>query len=1700
MKKSLQLTLLFLFITATCFSQFSKTHYIPPLSNSDSQDPLGQYMYISCPSQTPISFQIQEIGGSVINGTVSRDNPYVYNIGNGPDSQILISSNDVNTVKNNKGYIVQAQDLVYVNVRLTASTDFQAGGLVSKGSAALGTVFRIGAFINTGVANTSSNHYTFASILATENNTTVNFADIKTGVQLINNAAAGNAPTPITLQAGESFVIAVQGPNNANRDGLIGASIISDKPIAVNCGSFAGSNGTTTNLDLGMDQIVSAERTGMEYIFIKGDGVDVTERPLIVAHENGTQVFLNGSASPTTTLNAGQYLALTGADFSANENLYVQTSKNVFAYQGIGGSSSQANQNMHFVPPLSCQTPKSINNIPLLNEVGSLQSFIGTVCVVTKTNAALTFVINGNNYTLANLPGSIGVTGPLSVTGNSNYVTYTFSGLTGNISVFSTEQVYLSYYGSSGAATYGGFYSGFTFKPEIVFQSTVATQANCIPNINLEVNSISNFDVYQWYFNGNPIVGATSNNYVPTAPGYYKVKASLTECGIDYFSDEIPVSSCTNDIDADGLNDNIDNDIDNDGILNCSESYGNQTLSLANTAAGNVTVGNFSSSFTGVVTTSTTASTVPFTGSADGSFITEIPAGRTNWVQYELNFTQPISLGIEYVTTANTSDLLNANAEYIVNSEINKSITVLNPNNQLLIDTNYDGIYEAGITQYSSFEIRFRLNSATLAAGTGTFKFVIKDANYLKIKHKNLIDTAPNKSTLKIKALCVAKDTDGDGVADQNDLDSDNDGVLDLIESQGSNYTALSGVDTNLDGIDDIFTSTFQPADTDNDGILNYLDLDSDNDGIYDLIESGCNAIDADLDGIIDLGTSSFGTNGLFDLLETSPDNSVINFTPTNTDSDTFIFNYIDLDSDADGCSDVIEAGFLDSNFDGVLGANLPPTVDLKGLVTSGVGYTVPNINYITSAPIIIDQQPIDSASCESQQTIAFEVVASNITSYQWEVSIDGGTTWTALTNNTLYSGVNQSILSVVNATPSMLGYKYRVLLNRTGNSCNVYSNVATLSIYALPVVATSITMVQCDDDTDLISSFNLTQKNPVISTNFANETFTYYTTSTGAATENALEQITNPVAFSTSDTTVYARVENSNGCYSVCPVQLIVSYTQIPSTFHIDDIVVCDDFIDAINDDYDGISNFDFSYVSQLILDVLPTTGNYLINYYTSEADYQAETDINGNSLAIPSAQYANYRNIGSPDLQTIWARIESSTTNDCFGITKFNLVVEPKPIIHTVGINNVIRECDTDNDGVFTFNTSLLQSNLLNGQINKIVEYTDQLGNALPSPFPSTYQVTNSATVFVKMINDTDQQCFETSSFQFIVDTTPVIYNLPPGTLTKCDDEADPRLQDGIVTFDTSLLETLLLQGQTGLVISYTYEDGTVLSSPFPPLFTTSTQNVLMTVKNPLNPNCIAQTTLHFIVNELPNIDLNLDGHDTALVCKNLPDYYVNITAGDFIGHPFNIFSFQWYLNGVILPGKTTYNINVNKPGTYTVVVTNSAGCSRTRTIVVTESEIATITSVDIIDFTNNNTATINVTGMGTYVYSIGEEYGAYQTSNFFDNLPMGFHNVYVRDEKGCGTREQLISVLGVPQFFTPNGDGYNDYWNMKGANATRYSKIVITIYDRSGKLIKQITPSEVGWDGTYNSEKLPSDDYWYSIVLENGTIYKGHFSLKR
>jgi hypothetical protein len=123
--------------------------------------------------------------------------------------------------------------------------------------------------------------------------------------------------------------------------------------------------------------------------------------------------------------------------------------------------------------------------------------------------------------------------------------------------------------------------------------------------------------------------------------------------------------------------------------------------------------------------------------------------------------------------------------------------------------------------------------------------------------------------------------------------------------------------------------------DFDEDGVINMLDLDSDNDGIYDLFEAGHGQADANNDGVIDGASPAFGTNGLFDLVETVADNAVLNYVLADSDSDGNI-DAQELDADNDGCFDVAEAGFRDGNMDGELGP-APLTVDpVTGVVTSG--------------------------------------------------------------------------------------------------------------------------------------------------------------------------------------------------------------------------------------------------------------------------------------------------------------------------------------------------------------------------------------------------------------------------------------------------------------------------------------------------------------------------------------------------------------------------------------------------------------------------------------------------------------------------------------------------------------------------------------------------------------------------------------------
>ena len=152
---SLFKTLLFaigFFITSLSFSQLSKTHFIPPLTNAEfgNANPEEQYIYISTPSKVSINYTIKPMGqptSNYITGVVSNTNPQEIYIGTG-NGQLFIPSIITSTVVNNRGYIIEAEAPIYVSVRMNAGGGAQAGALVSKGLAALGNTFRIGSFTN----------------------------------------------------------------------------------------------------------------------------------------------------------------------------------------------------------------------------------------------------------------------------------------------------------------------------------------------------------------------------------------------------------------------------------------------------------------------------------------------------------------------------------------------------------------------------------------------------------------------------------------------------------------------------------------------------------------------------------------------------------------------------------------------------------------------------------------------------------------------------------------------------------------------------------------------------------------------------------------------------------------------------------------------------------------------------------------------------------------------------------------------------------------------------------------------------------------------------------------------------------------------------------------------------------------------------------------------------------------------------------------------------------------------------------------------------------------------------------------------------------------------------------------------------------------------------------------------------------------
>lgn len=1367
-----------LLISAIAYGQLSKKHYIPPLTfaSQGNANPQDQYIYISTPNNLNVAFTIIPLGqpaNAIMNGTVSSNNSQEIFIGNGV-GQLFQHSSETSKVVNDHGYIIEAEDVIYVSIRMRAGNSAQAGALVSKGNAGLGTVFRAGSYTN---ENPQTNYLNFFSFMATENNTTVLIDDLPAGIAIRNYT--GTFPITVNLNEGESYVVATNSFDNVvNRDGLIGTLIESDKPIVVNSGSTNGSFHNGNGRDYGIDQIVGENSIGNEYIFVRGDGANSFENILIVAHEDNTDVFINDNTSASATINAGEYYLIEGDEYNANGNMYVTASKDVFAYQGVGGNgNNEPNQGMFFVPPLSCNNRGDLNSIASIQNIGN-RVYNGGITIVTNKNS--TVEIDGQP--IANFTPD----GPFDVDGNPDYVTYKVLGLTDDVSVVSTGELYCAYFNFNGVATSGSFYSGFPSPPEIDFNLDVTAAGNCIPNITLEAFNTDVFDSIEWYYddgNGFVTTGDTTNSFKPLEPGGYKLRGTIVCSGLTFDSPEVRVSICPDDFDGDLIIDNVDIDIDNDGVLNCDESLGDVIIDLSNNQEPvlNFQDGSTNSTFIDAEFLRETSSgnTTELSSENNGDFTSTLGSAISARIEYRMNFEEDVNF-LFREKSGYIHSPVNGEVFTIIIGPSEQNITLLDPDNQILVDTDFDGIFEAGVNNFSTSEIRFRYNPTP--NGPRPYRFVASKIDYAIFRHQ-LSNTAQESSFQGHFGLtCFSLDSDGDGNEDAHDLDNDNDGIPDLLEASGR-IIALTNSDANSDGLDDVFNNIgLTPADTDNDGIPDFLDLDSDNDGIFDLFEAGHGSADTDLNGVIDNSDNNSGSNGLFDAIETSADSFILNFIIGNSDNDNFI-NATELDSDNDLCFDVLEAGFTDPDNDGLLHTS-PIQVNQFGIVQNAPdGYTLPNSNYTVFAPIVINTPFEDVAFCESSDAIISIDTSADI--FQWQVSTNGSD-WTDLNDTGTYSGSNSNTLRINPLPLTFNNYQFRVLLERTGNSCSEISNEINLTVEPLPNLNSNIQLTVCDDDTDGIATFDLTDALPLLSTNYLNEVVNYYTSESDAIA--ATNSISDPITFTNTiatNQTIWVSVTSNFGCTTFSTFELHVSTTQLPSSFS-RSFTSCDDFLDingndtSNNNDRDGISSFDFSSVTNDILALFPSNQSITIRYYPTEIDAQNQQN--------EIINIDNYRNSNSPNNQFIFIRIDDTINASCNSIGPYiELIVESVPEINS---QSPVELCDDDSDGIVSgfdlesYNDAILGTqNPTNFVISYHITESDARDdiNAISELQNFSNTIPFQQSIYVRVENNSTG-CFSTGfAFDLIVLPKPVIGSL--STIELCDDSSDGSATNGLL-----------------------------------------------------------------------------------------------------------------------------------------------------------------------------------------------------------------------------------------------------------------------------------------------------------------------------
>jgi gliding motility-associated-like protein len=650
-----------------------------------------------------------------------------------------------------------------------------------------------------------------------------------------------------------------------------------------------------------------------------------------------------------------------------------------------------------------------------------------------------------------------------------------------------------------------------------------------------------------------------------------------------------------------------------------------------------------------------------------------------------------------------------------------------------------------------------------------------------------------------------------------------------------------------------------------------------------------------------------------------------------------------------------------------------------------------------------------------------------------------------------------------------------------------------------------------CDADNnpnDNFTTFDLTIKENEFTQGLGGYTVMYYLSEAAAAIEDSTQLIQTPTAFVNTlpgaQTIGVVVLHTATGCKSFGRLTLRVEPIPMPN-FNPTPLEVCDDSLPT------GTESFDLTVSETEISNQDP---DLIYEYYMTQAG--AETQNPAERIADP----ANHESASG----SVWVRVMNEFRIDyqginCYAIVELPLVVNPLPLIADNPLYPIC-EPQTDNVAIFTLNT---QNAAILGATQSSSEYTVSyyLEPTLLTQLPNSYQnISNPQVVYVKVTNNATGCENPTGIVTLLVEegttANPIASTHPD--LVQCDEYLD---NDGHAEFDLTVFTSEIIGANNPAdVVVYYYDDAAAMTADLAQLpgvyanaialpeayvnTTALSQTIYAVVVNPnTTSGCPAITPLTLTIHELPEPTLN-----EGTVCINSETGVLITTHTIYSNLDPATHTFIWTdeLGNQVGTGA---DYEASQAGEYTLTVTHVVtGCVNTKVVLVRQSEPPTVAYQVTNAFTDNQIITVYAQGVtspdlnnGNYVYSI--DGGAFQTSNVFENVGAGEHTIVVHDTLGCEDVTIIASVINYPKFFTPNGDNHNDTWNIIGLHDQLKAKIYI--FDRYGKLLKQLSPSNEsdGWDGTYNGRPLPSTDYWFTVeYIENNQtkVFKSHFALKR